>query len=248
MPVSLLTGLRSGLLKRPLDYARQQFPSFYWHARNNFALLQSYWDELSGFRQDPYDDTFWDLHDGGEWESFAQVVLNRFAPRSVLDVGCGQGTMLKAFKHADPNLRIVGLERSGRALARATARGIPVCPLDLVKLTRNELARLRSRLGPFDVVLCLEVAEHIPAWHAGKLLNLLATFDVLIFSAAQPNQGGLRHVNERPAAYWFKKFKARGLRLGDNDHAFRTEVGKLDLPWWYRTNIHVFTRSGYPRS
>src|SRR5262249_54978720 len=61
MPVRLLTGLRTGLLKRPLDYARQQFPCFYWHARNHFALLQSYWDELSGFQHDPYDDAFWEL-------------------------------------------------------------------------------------------------------------------------------------------------------------------------------------------
>ena len=46
MPVSLLTRLRAGPFRRPLDPARQQFPRAYWRAHNTFALLQWYWDRV----------------------------------------------------------------------------------------------------------------------------------------------------------------------------------------------------------
>jgi hypothetical protein len=48
---------------------------------------------------------------------------------------------------------------------------------------------MASRIASFDLAVCLEVAEHIPAWHSGKLLTILAGAPRLIFSAAQPNQG-----------------------------------------------------------
>jgi len=40
--------------------------------------------------------------------------------------------------------------------------------------------------------------------------NLVNLSDIILFSAAIPNQGGDRHVNEQWPSYWVKKFKERG--------------------------------------
>lgn len=49
----------------------------------------------------------------------------------------------------------------------------------------------------FDLVLCLEVAEHLPASAADTLVRSLTGLgNVIAFSAAIPFQGGANHVNE----------------------------------------------------
>ena len=62
-----------------------------------------------------------------------------------------------------------------------------------------------------DVFVCTEVAEHLPASAADRLVDLvcLATRWV-VFTAAPPGQGGVDHVNEQPREYWMEKFNARG--------------------------------------
>ena len=64
----------------------------------------------------------------------------------------------------------------------------------------REAGTMAHRIAAFDLALCLEVAEHIPSWHSGKLLTMLAGARRLVFSAAVPNQGGQLHVNEQPDA------------------------------------------------
>lgn len=48
----------------------------------------------------------------------------------------------------------------------------------------------------------LEVAEHIDEKYAQNFIELLTlTSDIILFSAAIPNQGGLEHINEQPPKY-----------------------------------------------
>lgn len=91
---------------------------------------------------------------------------------------------------------------------------------------------------PFDLVQCLEVAEHLPAASADTLVDSICRCsDIVVFSAATPGQGGHRHVNEQPIEYWIQKFEdrgyttKRGLRLPEA------------LPAYYRDNMVVFRRS-----
>jgi hypothetical protein len=86
------------------------------------------------------------------------------------------------------------------------------------------------------------VAEHLPAEAAGTLVDsLVAHGDRIVFSAAQPGQGGHGHVNERPIEYWANLFKARGYEL-DNCLAPRFAermVGEVSP--WFRHNLVLFT-------
>jgi len=77
-------------------------------------------------------------------------------PRRVLEVGCGEGLVIHYLSRRLPGARIDGLELDAGALARARA----LCPE--VSLVRGDLFTLPFRNGSYDLVLCLEVLEHLP--------------------------------------------------------------------------------------
>jgi 2-polyprenyl-3-methyl-5-hydroxy-6-metoxy-1,4-benzoquinol methylase len=232
-------------LRRRLDAFRRQFPAAYWRGRNAVALGEWWWARHSaGQHSDAYDDAFWDFHGSSEWDGLAALILRYCPARSVVDVGCGQGLLLEGLRRANPSLNLSGYDGSPTALGRARSRGISVNQLDIVALSRSEAGALAGRLLSFDLALCLEVAEHIPSWHAGKLLTILTAAPRLVFSAAHPNQGGRHHVNEQPARYWIDHLAARGFKLASFDDALRAELQLLPVPPWYKDNMHVFDKIG----
>jgi 2-polyprenyl-3-methyl-5-hydroxy-6-metoxy-1,4-benzoquinol methylase len=192
---------------------------------------------------DAYDDSFWAFHEAGDWAGFARVVCERFSPNSIADVGCGQGLALEALQARDPHLRLIGYDGSRAALRRAESRGVPVRALDLATASEDVIRSVAGELTTFDLVLCLEVAEHLPPWRARTLVRLLTAAPRVVFSAAHPNQGGRLHVNEQPAAYWVRRFGEQRFRVSPVDAAFRAEVAELSLPSWYAENLHVFERA-----
>jgi len=232
-------------VRRFLNAFRAAWPSVYWRGRNAAALAEFY---VRGVRRrfrdlEPYDDAFWDFHSTGDWIGFARLIIERVQPRSIVDVGCGQGLLLEGFARVDPLLPLRGLDDSDAALSRARSRALTVDRLDIVRMSRAEAAALARELASFDLVACLEVAEHLPPWHGDKLLTVITAGQRLIFSAAHPLQGGRLHVNEQPAEYWIERLAARGFGLSAEDERFRTGVAALDLPPWYRQNVHLFERT-----
>lgn len=230
---------------------RRHFPDATCRARNAVALAAWYGDRVrrrAGASSDAYDAAFWDFHETGDWVGFARLVLRVFPSASVVDIGCGQGLALEAFRAIDPRLRLKGFDDSPSAIARARTRHLDVSPLDIAALTRAEARAFGRTNGPVDLALCLEVGEHLPSWHSGKLLDALTCARRLIFSAAHPNQGGMRHVNERPAGYWISRLADRGFRLASANEELRVELAALSLPPWYGDNIHAFEKIDAPRS
>jgi SAM-dependent methyltransferase len=226
-------------------------PEFYLKLRHRYynliGLAQWLWVQYSpiftGGIADPYDHEFWLTKEEADWKGFARTITRHVKPKSVLDVGCGSGNLAAAIKDDESQPRVVGLDGSPVSIARARAKGLQVSTLDIVRSSYKDLEKLRTELGRFDLVLCLEVAEHFPAWYSGKLLTLLTGFaDVIIFSAAHSNQGGTLHVNEQPAEYWIAKFDRLGFRLAAFDQTFRNNVQQLEIASWYKENIHVFER------
>jgi SAM-dependent methyltransferase len=232
-------------LRQRLDVFRRRFPAAYWRGRNAVALgewWRARWRDREQAR-DVYDDAFWDFHGTGDWQGLGALILRYCPARSVVDIGCGQGMVLEGLRRADPSLALCGYDASPTARVRARARGFSVDPLDVVALSKSEAGAAARRIATFDLALCLEVAEHIPSWHSGKLLALLAGAPRLVFSAAHPNQGGHLHVNERPARYWIDRLAVVGFRLSPFDDALRAELQALAVPAWYKENIHAFERS-----
>ena len=62
----------------------------------------------------------------------------------------------------------------------------------------------------FDLVISLEVAEHLPTESADIFVDTLTNHgSIIYFSAAIPLQGGTNHLNEQWQSYWANKFKER---------------------------------------
>ncbi len=75
-----------------------------------------------------------------------------------------------------------------------------------------------SLLDTYDLVVTIEVAEHIPREHHPALFDFLATRcgKWLVFSGARIGQGGHGHISERPEHEWREELTGRGLIFRDD--------------------------------
>jgi 2-polyprenyl-3-methyl-5-hydroxy-6-metoxy-1,4-benzoquinol methylase len=164
-------------------------------------------------------------------------VMETFAPRSMIDVGCGTGALLRAFN--ENGVKVKGLEYSEAGLAYCRQRGLDVLKFDLERDNLPENAR-------YDVAVSLEVAEHLPERIADKYVGLLARLsNVVVFTAAPPGQGGQDHVNEQPPAYWLAKFAAHNFHLDSELTSSWKNQWRASgaVASWYYDNLLVLAKS-----
>ena len=167
--------------------------------------------------------------DYSDWVvSSALKILPRLAleHKSIVDFGCGRGDWLRAAKQLGASA-VLGLDTFS---LEGFASDIPV---EYVNLTEDIALPFR-----YDVAMCLEVAEHLPASAAKTLVgSLVRASPVVLFSAAIPGQGGIHHLNEQPPQYWFELFQTHGYVCLD----FRDDIWlDNEIEPWYRMNVLVF--------
>ena len=187
----------------------------------------------------PYDPSFFEAHHAGSLASAREVialVLNLVGPTSVVDVGCGTGTWLSVVKASGVS-DVLGID--GDYVDRTA---LEIDPSEFMAADLSEpLALSRT----FDLVMCLEVAEHLPAERADTLVTSLVRLGpVILFSAAIPLQGGTAHVNEQWPEYWAHRFNAGGFDVFD---AIRPLVWRNErVEPWYAQNTLLYIRRGQP--
>jgi SAM-dependent methyltransferase len=179
-----------------------------------------------------YSATFFDYVDDGAASArvVTRILFPVLRPASVLDVGCGRGGWLKAWRHAGA-VECVGLD--GAYVQRSE---LHVPPEDFLAL---DLARPFDLKRTFDLVQSLEVAEHLPREHSHAFVDsLIRHGDIVLFSAAVVGQGGENHVNERPLEFWREAFAAKGYAAFD---LLRPLVrNSVEVKPWYRNNTVLY--------
>jgi SAM-dependent methyltransferase len=183
-----------------------------------------------------YDSTFFDWVDHTAARSAGIVVpllQEVVSATSVVDVGCGRGTWLAAWRNAGVS-DVLGLDG---AYVDQQRLAIP-----LEAFNSADLAGSFTVGRHFDVAQSLEVAEHLPPDSGPRFVaQLCALADVVVFSAAQPGQGGEQHTNERPVSYWAGLFAAQGYDAFD---AVRPQLAEnADVDPWYRFNTVVYANA-----
>ena len=94
----------------------------------------------------------------------------------------------------------------------------------------------------FDVVMSLEVAEHLPKKYEEIYVDNLIkhTNGWLIISWAVPGQGGKGHFNEQPGEYVLKLFEDKGFSHRDEYSQYlRNSITSLP---WFKNTIFVFSK------
>jgi peptidoglycan/xylan/chitin deacetylase (PgdA/CDA1 family)/2-polyprenyl-3-methyl-5-hydroxy-6-metoxy-1,4-benzoquinol methylase len=183
----------------------------------------------------PYTETFHEMLKQGSRRSAKEIlplVLELIQPKSVVDVGCGLGSWLSVFR--DLGIReCLGIDGDYVNTDRLEISREEFQPFALdtpLKLDRT-----------FDLVVSLEVAEHLPAESARTFIaSLTGLGSIVLFSAAIPLQGGTNHVNEQWPGYWAQLFQERGYLVID---CLRRKIwNNENVEPWYAQNILLFVR------
>jgi SAM-dependent methyltransferase len=182
-----------------------------------------------------YGDTFYRNQMGGS-EMSAEVILPLLIRplniKSIVDVGCGVGTWLAVASRLGVQ-DIQGVE--GHWVSGQEKR-IP----DRYFMYKDLASTFRLN-RQFDLVLCLEVAEHLPSQRAATFVSDLTLGNVILFSAAVPGQGGTGHLNEQWLSYWAQLFAGEGYLPIDCVRARIWWNERVEV--WYRQNIVLFCRA-----
>jgi SAM-dependent methyltransferase len=153
-------------------------------------------------------------------------------PSSVLDIGCGHGAAL-LYLQSMGVARIKGID------------GFParfsLLPEEFYQ--KHDLSKPFYIGEPFDLVMCVEVIEHMDPTLEDRLLASLASHakNFILFSAAEPGQPGSGHINCRPLAHWIEKWRKLGWQP---DVLVSLAFRSLSSFGWLRRNPILLRRSG----
>lgn len=162
----------------------------------------------------------------------------KHAIHSVIDVGCGLGQWLYTFKMGGVNT-ILGIDGSHVLSENLYIEKDEFLPYDLNRCGDLKIGQ------KYDLAISLEVAEHLPEDVADDYVSLLVrSSDVILFSAAIPNQTGENHINEQPHQYWANKFALHNYFMLD---IFRPRIWDNSIiNWWYRQNMFLCVKKDSP--
>jgi SAM-dependent methyltransferase len=163
-------------------------------------------------------------------------LLEQYRPASILDVGCGVGTWLRAAQE----LGIAGLRGLDGPWVGADQLRIPAGAFERIDFEAADWPEIRA----VDLAVSLEVAEHLSPEAGDRLVRYLChSAPVVLFSAAIPNQGGEGHRNEQWQSYWAERFAREGFtpRTG-----LRSAVWADDrVEFWYQQNMILYVAESH---
>lgn len=127
------------------------------------------------------------------------AVLKAGGAQSVLDLGCGEGRLLRLLLKEGQFTRIIGLEVSHRVLEMAADNlhydRMPTLQKERLNLLHGSLTYRDARLAGYDAASVVEVIEHLDS-------PRLAAFERVLFEFARPRTVVLTTPNREYNVKW----------------------------------------------
>lgn len=157
-------------------------------------------------------------------------LLGTVQPQAVLDLGCGEGFVLEALLDAGVDATLVGIDNSADAVANARER-----VAHRAEIICDDVRHLADLPQSFDVVMMLEVLEHLDAPDATlELLASLTTGHVLLSVPREPFFRGMNLLRLKNVRRWgsdpehvqhwtrsgFERLVGERFSIVDRGHAF----------------------------
>jgi SAM-dependent methyltransferase len=180
----------------------------------------------------------WHVEDSA-WKALQVIKIlhrNRIVPETIADIGCGAGEIIRRMSQAFPHAQCQGFDISSQALQLARSRE--------AKNLTFQLAAGTEVTGRFDVVLLLDVIEHVEDCFGflrsfrGKAKYLIAHFplDLSLLSlllgtpmASRRSDGHLHYFTKETA------------------FALLSDTGYEIQDWFYPQAEHFWPRKGRTR-
>lgn len=153
-----------------------------------------------------YDACYYERYAGGayrrseQWLAFFAGIADRIAadirPRRVLDAGCALGLLVETLR--TKGIDAFGIDFSAFAIEHVDESIKPFCRQASVTDPLSE---------QYDLIVCLEVLEHITAAEAQTAIaNFCAHSHDILFSSSPVHFGEATHINTQPPEYWAAQF------------------------------------------
>ena len=168
----------------------------------------------------------------------AEYITQALKPASVLEFGCGLGLYCHFLKAELDIEKVVGIEPERMGGVFDAPDGPMQIAIDL--FSEKHPQPLDQK---FDLVMSIEVAEHIPRKQHDFLFDFLVshTSNWIVFSGARIGQGGHGHIAERHEDDWKSEFVKRGLIFQDElTRNIRLACDNKNIN--HRQNLMVFRR------
>jgi SAM-dependent methyltransferase len=152
---------------------------------------------------------------------------------TVLDVGAGQGFLVDEMVKRSKVVKGVEREEAARAFMSPNAKE---------RIVIGDATNGSCPGGKFDMVTCVEVAEHIePEKTEGLLDNVTSRSAKWLFFTADDTPSRL-HINLHPLSWWQEQIEGRGFRFDDQKTgAIRGALKDNPCPWLGK-NAMLFER------
>lgn len=169
---------------------------------------------MQNFFGEEYYQNYWTENGGTSYEnleefqvfirSAAEYIKKEYHPQTVLDAGCAMGLLVAALR--DLGVEAYGVDLSEYAISRVREDIRPYCAVgSLADPLPNSLPRR------YDLVVSMEVLEHMPEEDGKKsIANLCTMSDQILFSSVPDDTTDPTHINLHETPYWCGLFAKQG--------------------------------------
>ena len=191
--------------------------------KNRVYPTPAEFDEEALIKREEFRDDYWII---------AESLSHRIDFQTVLDVGCAQGFLMIPL--LEKGFNVQGIEISEDVME--------IVPDTLE--SRITIGDFQKASGNYDLVCCVEVAEHIEPARSEVLVDKLCELSnqYIYFTAAPPTQAGRGHINCRPYRHWIDWFEDRGWKLRHVvTKKIRQDLDSVNQTEWLIENSFVFS-------